>query len=106
MKYRIIARIEDDSFNNTASEIMGYMVVDENGKTNTGTINKIYDLYRQGKIEGAQFNSKGEVNLKGIDNKLLLIFNSSTFSNEPNVYMIAEQSGDNYMLVKIRQLHI
>ena len=99
MKYRIIARIEDDSFNNTASEIMGYMVVDENGKTNTGTINKIYDLYRQGKIEGAQFNSKGEVNLKGIDNKLLLIFNSSTFSNEPNVYMIAEQSGDNYMLV-------
>lgn len=99
MKYRIIARIEDDSFNNTASEVMGYMVVDENGKTNTGTINKIYDLYRQGKIEGAQFNNKGEVNLKGIDNKLLPIFNSSTFSNEPNVYMIAEQSGDNYVLV-------
>lgn len=100
MKYRIIARIEDDSFNNEESEIMGYMVVDERGKTNIGTIDKIYRLYQQGKIEGAEFKRNNEVSLRNIDDSLIPIFNMSAFSNSSvPVYMISERRGDSYVII-------
>lgn len=101
MKYRIIARIEDDSFNNEESEIMGYMVVDERGKTNIGTIDKICRLYQQGKIEGAEFKRNNEVTLRNIDDSLIPIFNMSAFSNSSDVpvYMISECRGDSYVII-------
>ena len=101
MKYRIIARIEDDSFNNEESEIMGYMVVDERGKTNIGTVDKIYRLYQQGKIEGAEFKRNNEVTLRNIDDSLIPIFNMSAFSNSSDVpvYMISERRGNSYVVI-------
>ena len=95
MKYRIVARIEDDSFNSEASTVIGYMVMDEQGRTNIGAIQKIYNLYKQGKIEGAEFDSQGNVNLRGMDNRLLPVFNSCAFNDSGvPVYAVVSMQGD------------
>ena len=78
MKYRIIARIENDNISSDLeTNLVGYVVADDKCNTHTATLSQIYKLYKQGKIEGAEFDSNGEVNLKGIDNKLLPFLNLS-----------------------------
>ena len=98
MQYTIIGRIVDEMFDNKGECIVGYYVIDDNGKCNFGAVSKIYQLYKEGKIKGAKsFNEdNGEIDFANTDNSLLPKYSMTLFSGigaSGNICSVSENDG-------------
>lgn len=98
MQYMIIGRIVDEMFDNKGECIVGYYVIDDNGKCNFGAVSKIYQLYQEGKIKGAKgFNANnGEIDFANADNSLLPKYSMTLFNGigaSGNICSVSENGG-------------
>ena len=95
MLYTIVGRIVDDIFDGKSEDIVGYFVVDENGKRNFGSVAKVYKLYTENKLRGVQdFDTSGKINFSNTDNSLLPKFSASLFgSNSGAVCSVSSSNG-------------
>lgn len=86
MQYTIIGRIVDERFDNKEEDIAGYYVIDDKGIRNFGTVRKIYQLYKEGKLKGVKdFNTNnGAIDFSNTDNSLLPKYSLSLFNSMGN----------------------
>lgn len=107
MAYLIIGRVIDESFDGISEDIVGYFVVGDDGQRHFGSVQKIYKLYKSGKISGIKKFDKetGVINLNNIDNSLLPTYASSLFNGSAvpvysidvgvsGVYIVTDANGN------------
>ena len=97
-QYEIVAKIVGSSLNRQG-QLMGYRLVDTLGKTRDCTLEEIIRL--KNNIVNATFDSKGEVDLKGVNNELLPIFTEAFIKQWNNTYMVIKKINDIYVLCHI-----
>lgn len=95
MTYKIIAKIEDD-FNT----VVGYILLDNYGKTHKETLNNVLALYKHGQLDNAKIGTENELLITDADNSLLLRFDYSGKAKTERIFVVLSVLRDNRGTIK------